>query len=151
MWYRPIPCPNKAEPGAGHNVDREPSKSTDGNESRHDWSKGAEHAISKGDGNGIAGKHGGGAKDGKVGHVGGHVDEGDQRERYVNGPEKYGSIKNGKIISPWQIDIGFSQFFSHEVQVVPSRIAKYSRIEGNCNLTGVGCCALLWNSGSEQH
>ena len=88
MWYQPVSCSNKAEPRACHNVDGEPSQSTDGNESRHDWSEHPKHAVGKGDGNGVAGEHRRRAKDGQVGDVGGDIDEGDQRERYVDGPDR---------------------------------------------------------------
>ena len=91
-WYRPIPCPDKAEPRAGHNVDRKPSQSTDGNESRHDWSKHPKHAIGECDGDCVAGEHSGWAEDGQVGHIGRHIDEGDEGERYVDGPSRFGSV-----------------------------------------------------------
>ena len=64
MWNQPVSCSNKAEPRASHNVDGKPSKSTDGNESRHDWSEHPKHAVGEGDGNGVAGEHRRRAKDG---------------------------------------------------------------------------------------
>ena len=150
MRYRPIPCPNKAEPGAGHNVDWEPSQSTDGNESRHDWSKHPKHAIGECNCDRVAGEHGRGAEDGQVGHVSGHVDEGDERERYVDGPGRCGLVfrLNTETNLPWQINIWFSQFFSHEVEIVPSCVAEYSRIEGDRNLARIRGCALWWNGGT---
>ena len=58
MRYRPVSCSNKAEPGAGHNMDGKPSKSTDGDESGHDWGEHPKHLVGEGDGDGVAGQHG---------------------------------------------------------------------------------------------
>lgn len=126
-------------------MDRKPSQSTDGNESRHDWSKHPKHAIGECDGDCVAGEHGGWAEDGQVGHIGRHIDEGDEGERYVDGPSRCGSVFGLKMKTnlPGKIHIGFCQLFSHEVQIVPSCIAEYSRVEGDCNLARVSCCTLM--------
>ena len=70
----------------------ESPKRTDGNESRHDRSEHAEHAVGKGDRDGVAGKHGGGTKNGQVGDVGGDVDEGDQGKGNIDRPAGLGRL-----------------------------------------------------------
>ena len=69
-------------------MDREPSQGTDGNESGHDWSKHPKHAAGECHRDRVTGEHGGRTEDGQVGYVGRHVDEGDEGERYVDGPSR---------------------------------------------------------------
>ena len=70
----------------------ESPKRTDGNESRHDRSEHAEHAVGEGDRDGVAGKHGGGTENGQVGDVGRDVDEGDQGKGNIDRPAGLGRL-----------------------------------------------------------
>ena len=68
----------------------------------------AEHAIGEGDGDGVGGNHGDGIEHREVGDIGQDVEDGDERERYVDGSR--------------EALVGVPKFLRHEVEVIPTGV-----------------------------
>ena len=86
VWEVTIPCTNKAEPGAGHDVAREGAHHGDGDEGGHDRGQIAEHPAIEGHGYGITAEYGSQGEDSQIKDISQHEDDGDQGQGDVNGP-----------------------------------------------------------------
>lgn len=95
-----------------------------GDEERNDEAVAeAEHAVGEGDGDGVGGDHGDGIEHREVRYVGQDVEDGDERERYVDGPR--------------EVLVGVAEFLRHEVQVIPAGVGVDARIEAYSDLTRI--------------
>ena len=83
----------------------------------------AEYAIGEGDGDGVGGDHGDGIEHREVRYVGQDVEDGDERERYVDGPR--------------EVLVRVAEFLRHEVQVIPAGVGVDARIEAHSDLSRI--------------
>ena len=96
----------------------------DGDEQRDDEAVAeAEHAVGEGDGHRVGGDHGDGIEHREVGDIGQDVEDGDERERYVDGPR--------------EVLVGVAKLLRHEVEVIPSGVGVDARIEAYGDLSRI--------------